>query len=53
LPRRIPGEFFCRKSLGGSAFQEIVSEYTNINSTEDSQDKFLYFARYRSREARK
>jgi mannose-6-phosphate isomerase-like protein (cupin superfamily) len=27
--------------------------HTNINSSEDSQDRFLYFARYRSHEARK
>jgi mannose-6-phosphate isomerase-like protein (cupin superfamily) len=45
-----------RRQTPGMAYLHIPDNktpHTNINSSEDSQDKFLYFARYRSHEARK
>ncbi len=45
-----------RRQTPGMAYLHIPDSktpHTNINSSEDSQDRFLYFARYRSHEARK
>ena len=45
-----------RRQTSGMAYLHIPDNktpHTNINSSEDSQDKFLYFARYRSHEMRK
>jgi mannose-6-phosphate isomerase-like protein (cupin superfamily) len=45
-----------RRQTPGMAYQHIPDNktpHTNINSSEDSQDKFLYFARYRAHEPRK
>jgi hypothetical protein len=45
-----------RRQTPGMAYLHITDNktpHTNINSSEDSQDRFLYFARYRSHEARK
>lgn len=45
-----------RRQTPGMAYLHIPDNktpHTNINSSEDSQDKFLYFARYRSHEPRK
>jgi mannose-6-phosphate isomerase-like protein (cupin superfamily) len=45
-----------RRQTPGMAYLHIPDNktpHTNINSSEDSQDRFLYFARYRSHEARK
>ena len=45
-----------RRQTPGMAYLHIPdnnSPHTNINSSEDSQDKFLYFARYRTHELRK
>ncbi len=45
-----------RRQPPGMAYLHIPDNqtpHTNINSSEDSQDKFLYFARYRSHEPRK
>jgi len=45
-----------RRQTPGMAYLHIPDNktpHTNINSSEDSQDKFLYFARYRSHEMRK
>ena len=45
-----------RRQTPGMAYLHISDNktpHTNINSSEDSQDKFLYFARYRAHEARK
>ena len=45
-----------RRQPPGMAYLHIPDNktpHTNINSSEDSQDKFLYFARYRAHEARK
>ncbi len=45
-----------RRQTPGTAYLHIPDNktpHTNINSSEDSQDRFLYFARYRSHEARK
>ncbi|MGA9980893.1 MAG: cupin domain-containing protein [Candidatus Sulfotelmatobacter sp.] len=45
-----------RMQAPGMAYLHIPDNktpHTNINNSEDSQDRFLYFARYRSREARK
>jgi len=45
-----------RRQPPGTAYLHIPDNktpHTNINSSEDSQDKFLYFARYRSHEMRK
>jgi mannose-6-phosphate isomerase-like protein (cupin superfamily) len=45
-----------RRQTPGMAYLHIPDNktpHTNINSSEDSQDKFLYFARYRSHETQK
>jgi len=45
-----------RRQTPGMAYLHIPDNqtpHTNINSSEDSQDRFLYFARYRSHELRK
>jgi hypothetical protein len=45
-----------RRQTPGMAYLHIADKktpHTNINSSEDSQDRFLYFARYRGHEARK
>ena len=45
-----------RRQTPGMAYLHIPDNktpHTNINNSEDSQDRFLYFARYRSHEARK
>ena len=45
-----------RRQTPGMAYLHIPDNktpHTNINSSEDSQDRFLYFARYRNPEARK
>jgi mannose-6-phosphate isomerase-like protein (cupin superfamily) len=45
-----------RRQTPGMAYLHIPDNktpHTNINSSEDSQDKFLYFARYRAHEPRK
>lgn len=45
-----------RRQTPGMAYLHIPDNktpHTNINSSEDSQDRFLYFARYRSHDARK
>jgi mannose-6-phosphate isomerase-like protein (cupin superfamily) len=45
-----------RRQTPGMAYLHIPDNktpHTNINSSEDSQDRFLYFARYRSHEVRK
>ena len=45
-----------RRQAPGMAYLHVPDNktpHTNINSSEDSQDKFLYFARYRSHEMRK
>jgi hypothetical protein len=45
-----------RLQTPGMAYLHIPDNktpHTNINRTEDSQDRFLYFARYRSHETRK
>jgi mannose-6-phosphate isomerase-like protein (cupin superfamily) len=45
-----------RRQTPGMAYLHIPDNktpHTNINSSEDSQDKFLYFARYRGHEPRK
>lgn len=45
-----------RRQPPGMAYLHIPDNktpHTNINSSEDSQDKFLYFARYRAHEPRK
>ena len=45
-----------RRQTPGMAYLHVPDNqtpHTNINSNEDSQDKFLYFARYRSHETRK
>jgi hypothetical protein len=45
-----------RRQTPGMAYLPITDNktpHTNINSSEDSQDRFLYFARYRGHEARK
>jgi mannose-6-phosphate isomerase-like protein (cupin superfamily) len=45
-----------RRQTPGMAYLHIPDNktpHTNINSREDSQDRFLYFARYRSHEVRK
>jgi hypothetical protein len=45
-----------RRQTPGMAYLHIPDNenpHTNINSSEDSQDRFLYFARYRSHETRK
>jgi mannose-6-phosphate isomerase-like protein (cupin superfamily) len=45
-----------RRQTPGMAYLHIPDNktpHTNLNSSEDSPDKFLYFARYRSHEARK
>ena len=45
-----------RRQSPGMAYLHVPDNktpHTNINSSEDSQDKFLYFARYRSHEMRK
>jgi mannose-6-phosphate isomerase-like protein (cupin superfamily) len=49
------GNQLCRQTPG-MAYLHIPDNktpHTNINVSEDSQDRFLYFARYRSHEARK
>ena len=45
-----------RRQTPGMAYLHIPDNntpHTNINNSEDSQDRFLYFARYRSHELRK
>jgi hypothetical protein len=45
-----------RRQTPGMAYLHIPDNktpHTNINSSEDSQDRFLYFAHYRSHETRK
>ncbi len=45
-----------RRQTPGMAYLHIPDNktpHTNINSSEDSQDRFFYFARYRSHEPRK
>jgi mannose-6-phosphate isomerase-like protein (cupin superfamily) len=45
-----------RRQMPGMAYLHIPDNktpHTNINSSEDSQDKFLYFAHYRAHEPRK
>jgi mannose-6-phosphate isomerase-like protein (cupin superfamily) len=45
-----------RRQTPGMAYLHIPDNktpHTNINGSEDSQNRFLYFARYRSHEARK
>lgn len=45
-----------RRQTPGMAYLHIPDNqtpHTNINSNEDSQDRFLYFARYRNHELRK
>jgi mannose-6-phosphate isomerase-like protein (cupin superfamily) len=45
-----------RRQTPGMAYLHIPDNktpHTNINGSEDSQDRFLYFARYRSHETRK
>jgi mannose-6-phosphate isomerase-like protein (cupin superfamily) len=45
-----------RRQTPGMAYLHIPDNktpHTNINSSEDSQDRFLYFARYRTHETRK
>jgi len=45
-----------RRQTPGMAYLHIPDNktpHTNINGSEDSQDRFLYFARYRSHEPRK
>jgi mannose-6-phosphate isomerase-like protein (cupin superfamily) len=45
-----------RRQTPGMAYLHIPDNktpHTNINASQDSQDRFLYFARYRSHEARK
>ena len=45
-----------RRQTPGMAYLHIPDNktpHTQINASEDSQDRFLYFARYRSHEARK
>jgi mannose-6-phosphate isomerase-like protein (cupin superfamily) len=45
-----------RRQTPGMAYLHIPDNqtpHTNINSSEDSQDRFLYFARYRNHELRK
>lgn len=45
-----------RRQTPGMAYLHIPDNqtpHTNINGSEDSQDRFLYFARYRSHELRK
>ena len=45
-----------RRQTPGMAYLHIPDNktpHTNVNTSEDSQDRFLYFARYHSHEARK